>query len=229
VRILALITARGGSKRLPGKNVRLLGGKPLIVWSIDIAKDIPEICDIIVSTDDSTIAEVSINAGASVPWLRPDELATDSSSSVDVALHTLDWYEGEKGPVDALLLLQPTSPFRRRNSILRGIKLYMDKLKPVIGMSPAQSHPMWCYQLDGEVMRPFIEYDPINTPTQPNAYVINGSFYLIAPEVLRKKRSFKSNDMVPLIIEELEERIDIDTEWDWKLAETFLNSQELKK
>ena len=100
MRILALVTARAGSKRLPGKNIRPLGGKPLIVWSIDIAKNIREICDILVSTDCPDIAAVSQKAGAYVPWLRPAELATDTASSVDVAIHALDWYEAEKGAVD---------------------------------------------------------------------------------------------------------------------------------
>ena len=108
MRILALIAARGGSKRLPGKNMRLLGGKPLIIWSIDVAKNIPDICDILVSTDDPAIAAVCTEAGAYVPWLRPAELSTDTASPVDVALHALDWYRAKKGSVDGLLLLQPT-------------------------------------------------------------------------------------------------------------------------
>lgn len=100
MRILALITARGGSKRLPGKNIRVLGGKPMIAWSIDVARGTPEICDILVTTDDPAIATVCAEAGALVPWLRPAELATDTASSVDAALHALDCYEAEKGVVD---------------------------------------------------------------------------------------------------------------------------------
>ena len=124
MRILAFITARGGSKRLPGKNIRSLGGNPLIVWSIEVAKDISDICDILVSTDDSAIAETAKDAGALVPWLRPEELATDTAKSADVCLHGLEWYESEKGRVDGLLLLQPTSPFRTRETVLRGIELF---------------------------------------------------------------------------------------------------------
>ena len=136
MKILALVTARGGSVRLPGKNLRPLGGKPLINWSIEIAQDIPEICEILVSTDNESIADVSREAGALVPWLRPQELSTNEASSVDVALHALNWYEAEKGIVDGLLLLQPTSPFRTRNTVLNGIALYekMDML-PVVGVS----------------------------------------------------------------------------------------------
>ncbi len=124
MRILAVIPARGGSKRLPRKNIRPLGGIPLIFWSINAAKGISEICDILVSTDDPEIAEVTKNTGALVPWLRPRELATDTAQSVDVCLHALEWYEKEKGKVDGLMLLQPTSPFRTRGSILRGIELF---------------------------------------------------------------------------------------------------------
>jgi CMP-N-acetylneuraminic acid synthetase len=91
MRILVLIPARGGSKRLPGKNIKLLGGKPLINWSIESILGISAVCDILVSTDDSEIAEIARQAGASVPWLRPANLSTDTASTVDVALHTLDW------------------------------------------------------------------------------------------------------------------------------------------
>ncbi len=225
MRILALIAARGGSKRLPGKNIRPLGGSPLIVWSIDVAKGIPEICDILISTDDSAIAEVARNAGALVPWLRPAELATDTAASVDVCLHALDWYEGENGKVNGLLLLQPTSPFRSRDSVQRGIELFrMHQSRPVLGVSPVLSHPMWCFQVEGESMRPFINGGGMRLRSQdlPPAYVVNGAFYLIAPEDLRKLHSFYSDDMVPLVIEEPQESIDIDTEWDWKMAETFV-------
>ena len=88
--ILAIIPARGGSKRLPGKNLRLLGGRPLIAWSIEAAKGLPGLSDILLSTDDSAIAEAGRAAGATVPWLRPAALATDDASSVDVCLHALD-------------------------------------------------------------------------------------------------------------------------------------------
>ncbi|MDO9372302.1 MAG: acylneuraminate cytidylyltransferase family protein [Gammaproteobacteria bacterium] len=225
MRILALITARGGSKRLPGKNIRPLGASPLIVWSIDVAKGIPEICDILVSTDNSAIAEVASNAGAVVPWLRPAELATDMASSVDVCLHALDWYEGENGKVDGLLLLQPTSPFRSRDTVLRGIEIFrVHQRRPVLGLSPAESHPMWCFQLDGETMKPFIDSGGLHLRSQdlPPAYADNGAFYLIAPEDLRKLRSFYSDDTVPLMIDAPEESIDIDTEWDWRMAEAIL-------
>ena len=225
MRILALITARGGSKRLPGKNIRPLAGRPLIIWSIDVVKEIPEVCDILVSTDDSGISEVARSAGALVPWLRPAELATDTASSVDVCLHALDWYENDNRNVDGLLLLQPTSPFRSRDTVMRGIELFRaHKHRPVLGVSPAKSHPMWCLKVEGETMRPFMDGGGLNMRSQdlPPAYVVNGAFYLIAPNDLRRHHAFCDDTVVPLLINSPMESIDIDTESDWKMAERLV-------
>jgi len=220
--ILALITARGGSKRIPGKNIRLLGGKPLITWSIEIAKEVDGICDVLVSTDDSKIAEIAKNAGALAPWLRPAGLATDTASSEDVAMHALDWYEKEKGDVDGLLLLQPTSPFRKRETVARGIALFKEhSYKPIVAISPATSHPMWCVKLEGATIKTFFDSGGLKMRSQdlPPAFTINGMFYLISPQDLRKMRSFYTNDVVPLVVNEASESLDIDTEWDWMVAE----------
>lgn len=225
MRILALIPARGGSKRLPGKNVRPLGGRPLIQWSIDTAKEIPEISDILVSTDDPLIADIACSAGALVPWLRPADLASDTAGSAGVAIHALDWYEREHGVVDGLLLLQPTSPFRSHESMLRGLELFrshQDGL--VIGVSPAESHPAWCFQIDGQKMTPFIDQGGMHLRSQdlPPAYVINGAFYLINPEYLRSQQRLFGTGMLPLVMDQPQEAIDIDTEWDWNIAEAAL-------
>lgn len=227
MRILALITARGGSKRLPGKNIRALGGKPLIVWSIDVAKDIPTICDILVSTDDPAIAAVSKEAGAYVPWLRPAELATDTASSVDVALHALDWYEAEKGAVDGLLLLQPTSPFRTQATVQRGIELFSKHgHQPVLGVSQTHAHPMWALKLEGDYLAPFMRDHGLKNRSQelPPVYVVNGSFYLISPTELRACRSFRGEKTVALLIESQKEALDIDTDFDWLCAVACLDT-----
>ena len=222
MKILALITARSGSKRLPGKNIRLLAGKELIVWSIDQVKNIPEICDILISTDDPVIADLCKDAGAYVPWLRPAELATDTATSVDVALHALDWYEAEKGVVDGILLLQPTSPFRTKATIDRGIELFCKHAcKPVLGVSPTHAHPMWILKIEDNYLVPFMSQHGLETRSQDlcPAYVVNGCFYLISPKELRETRSFLGNKAVPLVIESPQESIDIDTDWDFKMAE----------
>lgn len=231
MRILALVPARGGSKRVPGKNIRLLGGWPLIKWSIDALNDIPDICDVLVSTDDAEIAEVARAAGAMVPWLRPNELATDTAKSVDVCLHALDWYEREKGEVDGVLLMQPTSPFRSRETIVRGINLFREHhRRSVLGVAPAHSHPMWCFEVQGESMRPYIKsVEPhLRSQDLPPAYVISGVLYLLAPGELREYRTFYNDSSVPLIVDSPEEGIDIDTEWDWAIAEAYLLSNHEK-
>jgi N-acylneuraminate cytidylyltransferase len=225
VRILALIAARGGSKRLPGKNIRPLGGKPLIAWSIQVAQRIDAIGDILVSTDTQDIADVARQAGALVPWLRPAALATDEATSLEVCLHAVDWYESEHGAVDGLLLLQPTSPFRRRDTLLRGIDQFQSGGRhPVIGVSPARSHPLWCFRIQGQTMVPFVDGAGLQLRSQdlPAAYVINGAFYLVDPRQLRERRSFYGPDMAPLIMTRPEECVDIDSEWDWRIAEALL-------
>ncbi len=229
MKIIALITARGGSKRLPGKNVRLLGGKLQIVWSIDVVKDIQEICDIIVSTDDPAIAAACAEAGANVPWLCPAELSTDKASSVDVALNALDWYEAAKGPLDGLLLLQPTSPFRAQSTVLKGIELFArNGQEPVLGVSETHAYPMWSLNMECGFLAPFMKEHGLGMRSQdlPPAYFVNGSFYLIAPRDLRQFEAFYIESTVPLVIDALEECIDIDTKWVWKMAEAVLKLKE---
>ena len=96
-RLLAIVPARGGSKRLPRKNLLPMGGKPLIAWTLDAAVQSGCFVDVLVSTDDAEIAEAALSHGALVPWLRPAEFATDTARSIDVVLHALDWYEREIG------------------------------------------------------------------------------------------------------------------------------------
>jgi len=227
MRILALIPARGGSKRLPGKNIRLLGGKPLVIWSIDVVKNLTEICDILVSTDDPKIADVCKDVGATVPWLRPTYLATDTASSVDVAIHALDWYEAEKGDVDGLLLLQPTSPFRSQKTVKRGIELFSSHgHQSVLGVSPTHDHPMWCLTVQDDYLVPFLPEHGLRSRSQDlaPAYVVNGSFYLISPAELRSCHSFFGVKTLPLLIKSQKEAVDIDTEFDMKLADYFFYS-----
>ena len=107
MKILALITARGGSKRIPRKKRLPLGGKPLIAWSIEVAQNIDEICDIFVSTDDLIIKDVALKYGAYVPFLRPHELSDDTALIADVAIHALDWYEHNRNKVDGLCSCNP--------------------------------------------------------------------------------------------------------------------------
>ena len=225
IKILALIPARGGSQRLPRKNIKLLGGLPLINWSINTATKIQEICDVMVSTDDTEIAEIAQRNGALVPWLRPKNLATESSSSVDVAIHALDWYEKNRETVDGLLLLQPTSPFRSTINVERGINLFRNhNFKPVVAVKPSHSLT-YSIKMDSEYLTPNLETIDLENSVfgQPKTFAVTGSFYLIAPNDLRLNRKFTDNKTVPLMDDNPTENIDIDTEWDFKLAEMILN------
>lgn len=229
MKILALIPARGGSKRLPNKNILSLGGKPLINWTIAAARGIPEIVDILVSTDSSEIAKIAKEAGVLVPWLRPSELAADASTSIDVCLHALDWYEKERGPIDGLILLQPTSPFRSKNSVLQVISLYGKfPESSIVSLSPAESHPMWCYRVQGFRLKPFMADGTAVTRSQelPPAYVLNGSLYIASPKFLRTNKSFIDQNTIPFIMRDYREVLDIDTEVDWKLAETYIAKEQ---
>ena len=232
MKILALILARGGSKRLPGKNTRVLGEKPLIVWSIDIVKGIPSVCDTLVSTDDMEIADICTKAGAYVPWLRPAELSNDTASSVDAAIHALDWYEAQKGPVDGLMLLQPTSPFRARETVQRGIDVYEDNsMLPVVGVAPAPLHPLWALKLKNGGLVPYLPGSGLTTRSQdlPLAYAVNGSFYLISPRELRAGKTFFGSGAQPLLETSPHEGLDIDTLEDFELAEAVLLMRAQKK
>lgn len=224
MRILVLVPARGGSKRLPGKNTLILGGKPLISWSIDCAKNTPHVCDILVSTDDLSIATIAKSNGALVPWLRPEVLASDTASSVDVCMHALDWYEAEHGVVDALLLLQPTSPFRKRSTVIKAIDLFLKNRRPVVAVMRANSHPMWCMKINGDRLSPYIEGAGLHLRSQdlPPAFSVTGGLYLISPNDLRRGGTFFTSDTQPVIVETFEESIDIDTVADWHLAQALL-------
>lgn len=228
MKLLALIPARGGSKRVLNKNIRPLGGKPLIAWTIEAALGAPELADILVSTDSPAIVQAAEAAGALVPWLRPSELATDTATSMAVSMHALQWYEQEKGPVDGLLLLQPTSPFRTTASIRRAIERFSAyPQQSVVSFSPAVTHPMWCYRVDGNAIVPFMAGGDRTTRSQdlPPAYVINGAIYIASPAYLKQRGSFLGSDTVPFIMDDDRETLDIDTEWDWMLAENLLTGR----
>lgn len=231
MKILVIIPARGGSKRVPQKNVRYLGNKPLISWTIELAKRIPQVCDVLVSTDDESISSISLAAGALVPWLRPDYLASDDANSVDVALHALDWYESVNGPLHAVLLLQPTSPFRRLDSVCDGIRIFQENgFLPVIGVSKVSQHPEWMLTLVDGYLSPWVGSHKLGVRSQDlkELYIPNGSFYLTSVEHLRTSRSFFQPQNLPLLASSISEGIDIDTEDDFRIAESFIDRFKLE-
>ncbi|UXH77629.1 cytidylyltransferase domain-containing protein [Roseateles amylovorans] len=224
LRLLALVPARGGSKRLPRKNVLMLGGRPLIQWSIDAARESGVCIDVLVSTDDDEIAQASRDAGAMVPWLRPAELATDTAGSAGVISHALDWYEQAHGAVDAVLLLQPTSPFRSAKAIRGAVRTYADQAgttrHPVVSVSPAASHPAWTFAWQDGELRPSLGWEPLSLRSQDltPAYALNGALYVIPAEDARAARPIVRPGVLPFVMTDARESLDIDTADDWALA-----------
>lgn len=222
MKILALVLARGGSKRLPGKNIRKLGGKPLILWTLEAVRPVSVVCDCLVSTDSKEIADVCRKAGALVPWLRPRELASDESTSVDAALHAIDWYEPTYGAVDGLMLLQPTSPFRRTVTIERAIELFScSRGRSVIGVTPVGGRSLEAtsvYDLDScERKLAFASESSLEL----SSYAVNGAMYIVDPKYLRRTKQFKGEDACLLVMNDLVESLDIDTFSDFRAAEYF--------
>ena len=228
MKILGIITARGGSKGIPRKNIALLGGRPLIAWTIEAALQSGTACAIVVSTDDPEIGAVAQTFGASVPGMRPAHLATDTATSVDAVLHALDEYEFVHGPVDGVMLLQPTSPFRSVESICRAVSLFQDDVsRPVVSVCAASTHPAWCFRLKGDSMEPFLGWEHLFTRSQDlePACTLSGSIYLIAPDVLREHRRFVFPGTVPMLVADSVESLDIDTPEDWSAALLVLESR----
>jgi CMP-N,N'-diacetyllegionaminic acid synthase len=224
-RFLALVPARGGSKRLPRKNLLPLKGKPLIEWTINVTKLSGRFSDILVSTDDEEIAQTARSIGGLVPWLRPAELSSDTATSIDVVLHALDWYEKQFGAVCGVVLLQPTSPFRSVETIHNGLNRFIDLgcYNSVVSVSEAESHPAWTFYSDGSKLRPVCGWEDSKSLSQDlqKAYTLNGLIYISSPKRLRLDKSFIAEDMKGLIIEDYIESLDIDTAEDLRLAEYY--------
>lgn len=224
LRILAIIPARAGSKRLPGKNKKLLGGKPLISWTIEVLQGVPGICDVLVSTDDPEIADYCKSLGVMVPWLRPTALASDTSISAEVALHAVNWYEEAIATVDGILLAQPTSPFRSRHTVEQAINLFSEgNGLPVIGVSAVHHHPLWTMRVNNGILEPFFSDHGLDKRSQEldTAFIPNGVIYLFSPATLRLSGKIFAERNIPLIIPSGRESLDIDTEEDFFLAECY--------
>ena len=223
---VVLVPARGGSKGIPRKNVLPVGGKPLIAWTIAAALATPGVSRVLVSTDDDEIAQVARAHGAEVPFLRPAELSTDTASSLDVALHALDWLEKEVSETpDYLLFLQPTSPLRQTADIVAAMQLAVtQEADAVLGVCEAAPHPYLarCVSAEG-VISDFlpISRKPATRQEYPPAYVINGALYLIRSATLRAERTFQPPGALACIMP-VERSLDIDTPWEMRLADLLL-------
>lgn len=217
---LVVIPARGGSKGIPRKNIKSLGGKPLIQWTIDEAREVFSDEVICVSTDDIEIKEVVEHNGLKVPFLRPDELATDTAGTYEVLLHAVQFYE-EKGYIpDVLILLQPTSPFRTAEHIKEALTLYSDDIEMLVSVKETKANPY--YVLREEDEKGFLikskESDATRRQDVPKVWELNGAIYIINVNTLKEKHLSQFKKVKKYVMGETSS-YDIDTMLDWKLAE----------
>lgn len=226
--VVALIPARGGSKRLPQKNIKLLDGKPLIAWSIECAKKSQYVDQIIVSTDSQQIKEISENYGAKVPFVRPDYLSNDTASTYDVIQHTIESLALNK-PNILLVLLQPTSPLRTTEELDKAIEYFIQKKAlGVVSVSEMEYSPLWANVLPNDNnMLNFISHDIIGKRSQdlPTYYRINGSIYIYNIESLLQNKKMFFDETVFAFITASNTSIDIDTMLDFKIAESILKTK----
>lgn len=225
-RVLGLITARGGSKGLPGKNIRPLCGKPLIEWSISAAKAASCVDRIVVSTDDAAIAEVARRAGADVPFERPSELATDSASSVDVVINAIDTLAKTDLVFDIVVLLEPTSPLRESIDIDQAVqRLIQTGAGAVVSVCRAVStHPAFMFSLDEKGrLRPYLERYPTGLRRQDidPAFFLDGTLYASRIDVLKTKRSFYHEDTVAFEVPKWKS-LEIDDSDDFTMVEALM-------
>ena len=227
-KLLAIIPARGGSKRLSRKNILDFAGKPLIAWSIESALRSKYIDRVVISTDDQEIADISKKYGADVPFMRPDELATDKATSIDVVLHLLEKLETDNKFYDYIILLQPTSPLRTTQNIDESVELLQSKNSDsVISVCKAEHSPLWCNTLpEDDDLCGFIKESTVNKRGQDleQYYRLNGAIYLCSINSLKKENAFflKSNCLAYKM--EQEQSVDIDTKVDFMLAEILVAS-----
>lgn len=222
---LAIIPARGGSKGLPGKNIRELGGKPLIAYSIEAALQAGNIDRVIVSTDDEKIAEVALKFGAEVPFLRPDYLSTDTAGTIDVVLHALEYFEAGGISFDNVILLQPTSPLRSSKDIKKALALFdNNKCDSVISVCEAMVHPLLLRRIgQNGLLQDFIEQRDKHVRRQDmeKVYQLNGAIYITKVGSLERNHSFYGERNIPYVMSE-ESSMDIDEELDLQVAELIL-------
>jgi len=226
--ITGIVTARGGSKGIPRKNVKLLGGKPLIAWTIEAALE-SKLSNVIMSTDDEEIADVSRSWGVDVPFVRPAHLAQDMSSHIEVVIHAVQWLAQHRSVFpEYVMLLQPTVPLRIAEDIDGAIDLAEKTgADSVISVCLAASHPYLAKTIENDGrLRDFVYHIDKDLPRQnlPPAYVLNGAIYLINREVLLERKTWYTDKTYAYVMPP-ERSFDIDTEWEFNLVDLFLKEK----
>lgn len=224
---IAIIPARGGSKGLPGKNIKLLHGKPMIAYTIEAALSSQQFSRVMVSTDDQQIADVAIACGAEVPELRPDYLATDSSSTVEVVEYVINRYKNQGEQFDSLCILQPTSPLRTYNDIILAYETYkLKKAKSVVSVCECEHSPLWENTLpDNLSMANFLRPEVLNVRRQdlPTYYRLNGAIYISDINHFLKTKSFYNQDTYAYLMNK-HSSVDVDDIHDFKFIEFLSGS-----
>lgn len=218
----AIIPARGGSKGFPGKNIKVLNGEPLICHTIIGALKSSHINGVFVSTDDPSIAKISMKCGAKIIE-RPGEIARDESPIIDTILHTIDSIKNLSDD-DIMILLQPTSPLRNAADIDTALEMFMKTdCDSVISMCKVEHSPYWYFKYEGEKLEPFLgrKYLKMRRQELPDVYGPNGAIYITTIKNLYKNNGFYCDKIVPYIMPS-ERSIDIDEEIDFKLAELLI-------
>ncbi len=230
MRTIAIIPARKGSKRLPEKNSKLLGGKPLAKWTIDCALKSQVFDDIIFSTDDKKLSEMAISSGCIVPGLRDESLAGDTSDLVSVCLDASE--KVGLSSSDVIILLQPTSPFRKPETIRQAVHMIEDEeVGSVIGFSKTKISPEWLHIIDpkGHINSIVKDSKFKNQKSLSDYYTPNGLIYAMRVSTLIHVNSFYTQKTIPLICSDPIESIDIDEPSDWDFAQYCLEkSKDLK-
>lgn len=223
MKILAIIPARGGSKGVPGKNKKILHGKPLIQYSIDAALESEHIAEVLVTTDDEQIVTLAKSLGANVPFVRPKHLAEDKTPTLPVMQHAVSFLEREGKHFDAICLLQPTSPFRPKGFLDKALKTFQEKqtdaLVSVLEV-PHQYNPHWTFEANEHgILQIATGEKNIITRRQelPKAYHRDGSIYITKTKVLMEENSLYGNSLAYIVSDE-KFYVNIDTLEDWEKA-----------
>lgn len=223
--IVAIVTARSNSKGLPGKNLLDLGGKPLIQHSFDVAKESGVFDRILLSTDSKAAIELAKSQnGIDVPFIRPDYLCGDNTSQIDVVNHVLDFLRIENFAITHFVLFQPTAPFRKVSEIQEGINLLKSGSKSVIGVTPVMHHPAdyLIRTKENKISYLMPEFASRTRQSFPPVYFNNGGFYGCEVNFFKDNQVFYNDESAILMMGE-ETLIDIDTEFDLKLAKGLIN------
>lgn len=220
--ILVVIPARGGSKGLPGKNIKNLCGKPLIAYSIDVARTITTDENICVSTDDQKIIDVVQNYGLQVPFVRPRELASDTATTNDVLLHAVKYYENNGKMFNKILLLQPTSPLRTIDQVKEALLLYKNDVDMVVSVTKSHAPAVLCKDdIDGYVNLVYNKHAG-GRQSLPTFYEFNGAIYVINVDSLKHKGLGGFNKRIKYVMSK-ETSIDIDDIYDFMFVESIIN------